>query len=908
MSYKKKLIEVALPLEAINIACATEKSVPRRGHPQGLHLWWARRPLSACRAVILSSLLDDPSSFPEKFPTEKSQKKERNRLFDIVARYSDWKKENDKELDREISDELSKQGLKLPVAVDPFSGGGSIPFEASKLGLEVIASDLNPVSVFINKCLLEFSRQLKMDSPVFFDDSNLLLNDLGYESSPLLSKEVMAVGSLILNRVKDAVAKNYSLIDGLPVIANFWARTVQCSNPSCRSDVPLVKSLKFIKGKGGKPAQGFKLVVNKKEKSISTEVISFKDKDVTTGTVSRTGAKCPFCGTNIPLEFIRNQTVNGKQLGQFLLGSLLKKDRQRILVAHNQQQEKIALKVKKPEDISTPLPDQALGFRVQRYGMATHGDLFTARQLNTLVAFSTEIQKWINDHGSTKKSCDTLEYRRVVGAYLACALSRLASYNNTICYWNVNGGSVGQIFARQTVAMMWDFIEVNPIEDFSGNWDSALTWVSDVLDSLRFPAKAEVVQTDARSLQYPFNSLIVTDPPYYDQIGYADLSDFFYVFLRRTLRPYFPDLFKTILTPKDSELIATPFRFNGSEEKAKAFFEEGLEQTFKNMVPAVGEYPLTVFYAFKQSESEKADDESSEEVVSSTGWETILNALIRAGFQVISTFPMRTERPSGVKSNVNALASSIILVCRPRSSEATVISRREFVQELKTELPSAIQNLQQSGIAAVDLQQSAIGPGISVFSRYKQVLEADDSKMSVRAALVLINQVLDEVLAQQDSNFDSLTRWAISWFEQFGFESGPFGDANTLSQAKNVSIDGLSSEGIVGAKSGKVSLTRRDKLNDEWVPKPNGGTPHWLAMQHLIRRLEDGGEVEAGFLLKALGSTGESCKDLAYRCFSICEKKGWAQEGFAFNNLVTSWGEIQKQAQLSGGTQGKFKV
>ena len=392
------------------------------------------------------------------------------------------------------------------------------------------------------------------------------------------------------------------------------------------------------------------------------------------------------------------------------------------------------------------------------------------------------------------------------------------------------------------------------------------------------------------------NPIISTDPPYYDNIGYADLSDFFYVWLRRASRQTYPDLFSTLLTPKTPELVATPYRFGGDKRAAQRHFETGLQAAFGRMKEAHNdEYPMTVFYAFKQAEAE-ADG------VASTGWETMLQGLLAAGFGITGTWPMRTERGArSVAIGSAALASSVVLVCRPRPDDAVLATRKEFTAALRAELPDALRHLQQGAIAPVDLAQASIGPGMAVFSHYSKVIEADGEPMRVRTALALINEALDELLAEQEADFDPDTRWCVAWFEQYGMGAGPFGVAETLSKAKNTSISGLVDAGVLRSAAGKVRLIERDDLAEAWDPSSDTRLTVWEVTQHLIRRLEQGGEQSAADLLRQVGGLAEPARELAYRLFQICDRKKWAGEALGYNALAAAWLEITRLASADAG-------
>ncbi|MHB1423644.1 MAG: REP-associated tyrosine transposase [Gemmataceae bacterium] len=493
-------------------------------------------------------------------------------------------------------------------------------------------------------------------------------------------------------------------------------------------------------------------------------------------------------------------------------------------------------------------------------------------------------------------------YADAVATYLAFVVDKCTDYWSTIATWASTGAFIRGTFARQALPMTWDFCECNPFSESTANWSAALEWI--VLTATALPSCQDgtVKQLDATaSINVLVNPAISTDPPYYDNIGYADLSDFFYIWLRRSLKGVYPSLFATALTPKVQELIASPYRHDGNKRQAQEFFEIGLGKAFARMHEAhANDYPLTVYYAFKQSEfdEEEGDDDSPEvQQTASTGWESMLGGLIRAGFSIHGTWPIRTERSArSVGLGTNALASSIVLVCRPRPVNAPLATRKEFMNALRRELPDALKNLQHGNIAPVDLAQASIGPGMAVFTQYAKVIETDGSAMSVRTALGIINQVLDEVLAEQEGEFDADTRWALAWFEQFGTTEGAYGMAETLSKAKNTAIAGLVEAKIVKARGGKVQLIGRAELADDWNPAADKRLTVWETAQYLIRTLEQKGEMEAAALLNKLGGMAETARDLAYRLYSICERKKWADEALAYNGLVIAWPELTKLA------------
>ncbi|XFA72043.1 DUF559 domain-containing protein [Thermosynechococcaceae cyanobacterium Okahandja] len=1354
MTYRKKLIEVALPLEAINLESAREKSI-RHGHPSTLHLWWARRPLAACRAVLWASLVDDPSSWPDKFPTEADQARERQRLFDILGRIEVQrdKKGNEKQVvrglvswddvndpksgvleaaQREIArclawdrgeepptkpDAVREYIAKYaPPAYDPFAGGGSIPLEAQRLGLEAHASDLNPVAVLINKALIEIPPKFKDQAPVnpvlrgqglgngeqgdergsvapgssclaevdgssganlsterslseggdvspnqsdhtssnldsgkhsrgkrtgnaqglrqfsgdrqrvadgnrdvsnvgspaqlshparsrcnpgidcgnqqdanrpsqtsasalnlpvtrslfslpykgaqglaadvryygqwmrdeafkrighlypkvkvirqadgsyqpyhphpltpptieensphslvlsaieedsphpltpsptggegeyerweisaalsrrmtevarrlrkeqtksekilwqalrgaqldgrkfrrqqpigsfvvdFFcaserlivevdgsvhdsqkeldEERQRLLESLGLRFVRLKASDVETNLSTCLNQIKAAFTPlsprgrgaggEGAQPEELTVIAWLWARTVKCPNPACGCQMPLVRSFQLstkkgkeawvepvihyphplapspIKGEGEQEEDLTPLAPHGRGVGGEGPTIQFVVKSgqgkAPEGTVDRKGARCIACGTPVPLEYVRSEGRAGR-MGAQMMAIVAEGQNGRVYLAPTEEQEAIANSAQPEWKPDTELIPNSRHVTPVIYGMTKHADLFTPRQLVALTTFSDLVSEArekatqdaiaaglpdddvpLNEGGTGARA-----YGEAIATYLAFAVDKCADYWNTIATW-MPRGTVGHLFTKQAIQMTWDFVEANGLVDFHCAWHEAFGWVSKNLETYSNISIGKVSQHDATA-PHPNDTtpkLISTDPPYYDAVPYADLSDFFYVWLRRSLSAIYPNILNTVLVPKAQEMVADHFR-HGTKDKAKEFFEASLIKVF-HRVNSLNhpDYPVTVYYALKQTEEDPSppdplapfgrggEEESEDDPVplsrsgrgargeggrASTGWETILEGLIQSNFSIDGTWPMRTEREARTRNiGSNALASSIVLVCRPRPTDALKITRRQFLTELKRQLPPALKALQQGNIAPVDLAQASIGPGMAVFSRYAAVLENDGSPMTVRTALQLINQILDEYLSEQEGEFDSITRWALTWFEQHQFNAGLFGEAETLSKAKNTSVQGMVEAGILEAKGGKVRLLKRSELNDTLIPQPllpsreKGSNPSltpldprgrgiggegandWLITQSLIHQLERHGEMGAAELLAKLGDRHNIVRDLAYRLYSLCDKKGWTQEALAYNSLVTSWLEISRLA------------
>jgi putative DNA methylase len=943
---RKKLIEVALPLEAINAESAREKSI-RHGHPSTLHLWWARRPLAACRAVLWASLVDDPSSWPEKFPTEAEQTKERQRLFDILGRITietdrrgnqkqkvrglvSWDDIKDEQTINEAQREIAR-GLAwsrgeepptkpeavrdyiaehAPPVYDPFAGGGSIPLEAQRLGLEAHASDLNPVSVLINKALIEIPPRFKDCPPVNSDDRQRGKLE-SWKGAQGLAADVRYYGQWMRDEAFRRIGLMYPQVE-LPeggkatVIAWIWARTVCCPNPACGCQMPLVRSFQLSKKKG-RTAWVEPVVEDDQETKETTICFEVKtgEGEIPEGTVSRKGARCVACETPVGLDYVRSEG-KAKRMSQQLMAVVAESKKGRVYLSPTPEQEQIAFSAQPEWKPETELSTHSQYMATPRYGMTKHSDLFTSRQLVALTTFSdlvTEVRdKIIQDAIKAGLSDDNIPleeggtgvraYGEAVGTYLTFAISKMADRNSTITTWAPNREHARNTFTRQAIQMTWDFSEVNIFSDSSGNYEGGLDTINYVLKDLIIYEQSTLVQkVSATEMELNSQKMVSTDPPYYDAIPYADLSDFFYVWLRHSLGSIYPSVFRQILTPKSEEMVADHFRI-GSRDKAKEFFESSLIRVFHrtNKINHP-DYPVTIYYALKQIE---IDDKNN---AASTGWETILEGLMQANYSIGGTWPLRTELMRRMRGqNSNALASSIVLVCRPRPETAPKTTRRQFLSELKRELPKALKTLQQGNIAPVDLAQASIGPGMAIYSQYTAVLENDGSPMRVRTALQLINQILDEFLTEQEGEFDGDTRWALTWFEQYQFQPGQYGDAETLSKAKNTSVQGLVEAGVIEAKAGKVRLLKREELSSDWNPNTDTRMPDWELTQYLIRELDQNGEMGAAELLSKLGDRGEGTRDLAYRLYSLCERKNWAQEAIAYNSLVTAWPEITRLA------------
>jgi putative DNA methylase len=894
--HKRKLIEVALPLEAINREAAREKSI-RHGHPSTLHLWWARRPLAACRAVLFAQLVDDPSSRPEEFPTVEEQDAERQRLFALLEELVKWENSTNETVLRAARAEIRRScGDNPPPIVDPFCGGGSIPLEAQRLGLEAHASDLNPVAVLITKALIEIPPKWAGCPPVHPDAERRTT----WTGAHGLAEDVRRYGAWMRDEAERRIGHLYpeaTLPNGAKatVIAWLWTRTVPCPNPACRATMPLARSF-WLGKKKGKEAWVRPVVDGR---AVRFEIGRGPQGPALDGTVGRTGAVCLVCSSPVPLTHIRAEGKAGR-MGRQLMAVVAEGRRERIYLPPTEEQARAA-DTSRPSDVpDDELPHNPRDFKTPNYGMRTFADLFTNRQLVALTTFSdlvTEARDRVTkDAEAARLSSHEVEaYADAVATYLALGTSRLADIQNALCRWENTKTQVRNLFTRQAIPMIWDFAEAGLFSEAAGDFGVSLRTLARVVEQQQGCQRATVAADDARQDGRGLE-VVSTDPPYYDNIGYADLSDFFYVWLRRSLRDVYPGLFGTLLTPKSDELVATPYRFGGSKEVADRHFEQGFVHTFATIRERHRlDVPMTVFYAFKQAESEAGTAE-----LASTGWETMLTGMLQAGFEVMATWPLRTELGNRMlASGTNTLASSIVLACRPRAVDAGMTDRRGFLATLRAELPTALRNMQQGNIAPVDLAQAAIGPGMAVFSRYSRVIEPSGESMRVRTALGIINSVLDEVLAEQEGEFDADTRWAVKWFEQNGFEEAPYGVAEVLAKATNSAVNALVDAGIVAARGGKVRLLRRDEMPVAWDPAADSRVPVWEVTQHLIKRLEEGGESGAADLLRQVGGIGDVARDLAYRLYTICERRKWAKDALAFNALVTSWPEISRQAGMA---------
>lgn len=949
----KKLIEVAIPLDAINEAAAREKTI-RHGHPSSLHMWWARRPLAAARAVIFAQMVNDPSwkwelEKPRQIPPghlKASWASSRKRLFAIIEKLVKWEDGTNEEILEQAraeirhswreSCEINKNHPharelfnpdKLPAFHDPFCGGGAIPLEAQRLGLHAYASDLNPVAVLINKAMIEIPPKFSGSPPVNSVSRNItrlfqspktglhgLAEDIRHYGAWMRREAEKKIGylfptieitynmSLDRNDLKEIIGNK------LTVIAWLWVRTVKSSNPAfSHIDVPLASTFILSRKTGN---QAYVHPVIKRDSYSFIVKIGVPPLEAEKGTKIGRGAnfRCLLSDTALEGDYIKAEGCSGR-MGTKLMAIVAEGERGRIYLSPTAELENIARSVKPIWKSETPLPDDHRNFWTHNYGIKTYGDLFTNRQLVGLTTFSDLLEEARDriyqdacdagladdNQGLDAGGCGATAYAEAVIIYLAFAIDKMADLGNSLVRWEPIAQCPRQLFGRQSIPMVWDFAESNPFSESSGGWfvfvEGICKAIEKVFSKTHTWFRGTSIQADAQTQTISYGKVISTDPPYYDNIAYADLSDFFYDWLRRSLDSIYPNLFATISVPKAEELVAAPYR-HGDKDQAEAFFLDGMSASLRNLAnQAHPEGPITIYYAFKQSQT------NNQSGTSSTGWVTFLEALNQAGLQLTGTWPLRTENVSRmIGQGTNALASSIVLVCRNRPADSSAISRRDFIRELNQVLPEALDEMtrgsgnDQSPVAPVDLSQAIIGPGMGVFSKYSAVLEADGTPMTVKTALQLINRFL------ADDDFDHDTQFCLRWFEQHGWDQGQFGEADVLARAKGTSVEGIKQSGVINAVGGKVRLLKWAEYPTDWDPQTDQRLSVWEVLHHLIRLFNMSGETGAGSVLAAVQSKVEAARQLAYRLYTLCERAGRAEDARAYNDLITSWTGIESAA------------
>jgi len=956
----KKLIEVALPLDDINAAAAKEKSI-RHGHPSTLHLWWARRPLAAARAIIFAQMVNDPgyqqgSGFKYGVNKEKAAF-EREKLFDIIRDLVKWENtDNEEVLNRareaikkswgEIC-ELNKDHSEatelfnpnnLPAFHDPFAGGGALPLEAQRLGLESFASDLNPVAVLINKAMIEIPpkfAELKPVGPISARNKQQKLMD-EWPGATGLAEDVRRYGNWMHEEsykrighlyptvlvTKDMTTMRKDLIPyigkDLTVIAWLWARTVKSPNPMfSHVHVPLVSSF-ILSSKKNKEAWIAPIVggdTYKFEIRVGKPTAEAKK-----GTKIGRGAnfRCVLSNSPIQPEYIKSEGAKGS-MGAQLIAMVAEGKRGRVYLSPLQDAEMAAKGVDVQWKPNIEFAKNSRHMTPWIYGLTNIGDLFTNRQLSALNSLSESVDELrekvtkdaiaagMEDDGLSLESGGrgATAYGEAISIYLTFAIDRAADSWSSLTSWTPQRDTLRSTFGRQALSMVWDYAEVNPFSASTGNFGSAYSWIYRVIEKLPAFVKGTASQVSAMTQEISTNKVVSTDPPYYDNVPYADLSDFFYGWMRRNIRCVYPSIFSTVAVPKSDELVADNFRHENAS-KAEKFFLEGMTHAISNLaIMASGAFPITIYYAFKQSDT-------GDSGTASTGWETFLEAVLKAGFAITGTWPVRTER--AVRSRgigANALASSIVLVCQKRSTQEESISRREFQRKLREEMPEALEAMigGRQGtypIAPVDLAQAAIGPGMGIFSKFDAVLNQDGTNMTVHDALLLINRAITDYLHPDTGNFDKDTLFCDSWFSEYGWSAGDFGQANVLATAKGTTVDGVCDAGVIESGVGKVRLINWQEYPTDWDPKKDNRTPIWEALHHLIRALNQQGETGAGRLLAGMPEQGESIRQLAYHLYTFCERKNWAEDARAYNELITAWHSIVIASHDTGHVGGQF--
>ena len=914
----KKLIETSLPLEAINAASAREKSI-RHGHPSTLHLYWSRKPLATARAILFAQLVDDPASRPEEFPTVEAQDAERARLHDLMSRLVVWENSSDTSLLEQARAEIRRSnGGAIPAVVDPFAGGGSIPLEAQRLGCRAEASDLNPLAVLINKALIDIPPRFRGRPPIHPGAAD----QPGYRGAEGLAEDVRFYGRWMRDEAERRIGHLYPKVRAPggtehTVIAWKWARTVTSPNPANPIEVPLVNSW-WLSKKKGKEAW---VRASVRDGRVHYEVVNDAKgpKGAEDGSIDRRGAVSISDGTPIPLDYIRAE-AQAHRMGTHLLAVVGESKSGRIYVSPDGTHTAAAAVERPSTEGEAQLPVRALGFRVQNYGFHKWFDLFTNRQLVALTTFSDLVgqarQRVLEDAlAAGMEEGESLEaggsgaraYADAIATYLALAVSRQTDRLSSIASWQSIGEKIRNVFARQAIPMVWDFAEANPFSSSSGNFFGQVKWIAEVIERLPADSAGNARQLSADVRDYT-GLVVSTDPPYYDNIGYSDLSDFFYVWLRRCLQGIHPSVVSTMLTPKAEELVANPYRHDGQENAAK-FFVDGFNTVFHRIRRGTNpDVPMTVYYAYKQQDNGK-DGKTS------TGWHTLLDGLIGAGWEVTATWPVRSERGGRMLSvGTNALASSIVLACRPRPGDAPTTTQRAFVQRMKSELPGALRTLMQGDIAPVDLAQAAIGPGIAVFSRYARVRSASGGDIGAREALELINRTLDEVLGEQESEFDPDTRFAVRWYRQYGWRPEQSGIADQLARTTQTSIAELQRGGIFTTAGGKGRLLSIRELDAQWDPASDSRLSIWEATLRLAALLESKGLEKVAELVANLPADIplSAIKELGFLLFHEAERKGDGADAQALNALVTSWGDVSLKARqhpsAPTGTQSELDI
>lgn len=923
-SHRPKLIEVDMPLLQINSESAKDNYL-RVGHPRTMHMWWARRPLAACRAIIFASLVDDPSGCPE-FPTPELADAEREVLHGLIAELIKWsstdmtKQSNvellnrarryiaqsvargkDKPAPTEPEDVLAYlDSHKGQITVyDPFSGGGSIPLEAQRLGLPTIGTDLNPVAVVLTKCLVELPamyRQVQQPSgcsPSKVDDvaaTQSLGNDHGHLPTDF-RKYASSLRDIAFNRLSEHLPP-VELEDGsqAEVVAWLWANAVPCANLACIATIPLKKSFRLRTT----PSKLWSCPKWQPGTTKPVWVIQDHDKGIPNKdeTVSRSGViTCTACKHETNRDYLRAQFVNGRATIQ-LTAIVAESNGKRIYVAPNASHENAAESAKPAWRPQGAIPGRARSISVQGYGFTEWSHLFTDRQtlvLNTFVDSINTVREQMLDDGVSETQVN------ILCTYLALTIGKLANVSNRLAWWDNDKENVVGVFGGQSIGMVYDFAESNPFSKISKSYDRYIENIAKVLDRLPTDVNPGVAE-QANALNSSFvetGPVILTDPPYYDNVGFGDISDFFYVWLRPAIRDIYPRMFASSLVLKDDELVVAP-RFDNARSRFEDLMAQTLRRIRDNSNPA---YPSSIMYAYRQSVEEK-DGEVS------TGWETMLNALVNAKFVIVGTWPIRTESGSGLRMQGSTkLASSIVLVCRPRPDDAPVATRNEFLAQLGPQLGEALDRFSKDGhIAQLDLRQAAIGPGMQVFSKYSSVITLDNEPVSIREALQHINGAFDRYFERQFGELDGPSRFCVEWLGTFGWKFGPAGAAEVQATAMNGSVSSLLLDWDFAVSS---DSNLRMKHYDQFDPSIrdsvlSDASPAWEGLMRMAFHISDQqgqGVRGCAEVAGAMGAGAQKVQRLARVLFERFRRNDETDEILVYDEILREWGEIQRQSE-----------
>lgn len=892
---KSKLIEVALPLDEINAACKAYKD-RKVGTIRNIHKWFAAMPLPAWRALLFAALIDDPETDNQRIY-----------LLDVIKRLvANGADLPDVDTLEEAKALLCKQFPDgLPAVMDPFCGGGSTLVEAQRLGLSTVASDLNPVPVLISRTLTDLLPKVMGQAPIALTAETAASNELFPMSSsaPIafagLNADVSKYSQRVVARARASLASRYTSFAGEAPIAWLWARTTKCPNPACGLETFLMTSLWICKKKGD--LAWFVPQVTKGE--IVLEVVSRqKSGEPPLSPKSGRGAvfRCLSCDGTLTEDWIIERGSR-HEIGERLVCVVAETTNGRIYRAPSDSEIRAGAEVPDVVDFpDVPLPDIPRWFSGPRFGFTTQQDLYTPRQRLVLATFAdliAEVYSEVIEDGGSR------DWAAAVTTLMGLALGKMAQANSRQVRWNtaVSGAPKAEpAFGQNDMPMLWDFVETYP---FGSSVGSFLGIIKDQARAARYVVKGEgvAVRKDARDVAADRPTLIATDPPYFDAIGYADLSDYFYLWHRRALRHVHPDLYMTVAVPKTGELTAVPAHHNNSASAAKSYFIEGFTQTFNALKDALGEdLPLIVVYASKEQKGGAGEE---------TRWSSILSAIVAAELEITGTWPIHGATVARLIGNqTNAIASYIVMVCRPRLADAQTCSLAEFNRALRRELPPAVRDLQAASILPVDLNQAALGPGMRIYSRYRAVLDQSGAVVPVDQAIRLIDVARSEVLEEQEGDLDPESRFAVRWWETFGWAVASFDEAGKAARPLGISVEEVARVQVVTSRANKVQLLGADQLDRSWTPSDDVRPTAWKAVHHLADRLIDGGgELEAAQLMAVLGKLQESSRALVYRLHDIAAKKGRKADQERYNALINSWTELVRLASgQTGMAEGLF--